>query len=69
LDVWKKAKSNAGNQLFADFASLIQHRHWLAHGRYWTDKSGVSPDPGSSRIVVDALFNALQGVAADFPLA
>ena len=27
------------------FKQLYVFRHWLAHGRHWTQKSGINPPP------------------------
>lgn len=67
LEVWK-GKSATATKPFSDFAQLLKHRHWLAHGRYWTDKSGVVTDPMSTKVIVDRLFETLQQLAPDFPL-
>ena len=68
LDAWRREVAPSGSQAFAQFAQLLKHRHWLAHGRYWTDKSGVVSDPVTTRTVIDALFVAFQGVVPTFPL-
>jgi hypothetical protein len=39
LDVWKKAVGHG--QVIGRMKSLLLFRHWLAHGRYWNDKSGL----------------------------
>lgn len=43
LDTWKEKRGSP--QRFGDFKSLLQLRHWLAHGRYWTEKSGLNAHP------------------------
>ena len=44
LDVWRDS-AGQGKGSFGKLKQFFEHRHWLAHGRYWTDKSGVQPDP------------------------
>jgi hypothetical protein len=39
LDVWKTHVGFA--DAFGDFRQVIMYRHWLAHGRYWVQKSGL----------------------------
>lgn len=61
LDVWRKNTGHA--KAIDDLKQLVQFRHWLAHGRYWVQKSGLSnPDPFDAwqrgRAVHDALLGA-----------
>ena len=39
LDVWKKHTEKPGG--ISDLKALLHLRHWLAHGRYFTEKSGL----------------------------
>jgi hypothetical protein len=48
-------------QAIADFKQLLEFRNWLAHGRYWVQKSGLSPDPLEAWEIGKALFEALPG--------
>ncbi len=42
---------------------LVSHRHWLAHGRRWADKSGIRPDPAEAAGIIREFFLRLP----DFP--
>lgn len=48
-------------QAIADFKRLLEFRNWLAHGRYWSQKSGLNPDPLEAWEIGKALFDALPG--------
>ena len=48
---------------------LLKHRHWLAHGRHWTNKYGALPSPLDARADIDDYFAALRGGVGDFPRA
>ena len=39
LDVWQTETRLA--RAVGDFKQVIAYRHWLAHGRYWRQKSGL----------------------------
>src|SRR5579862_2395736 len=39
LDTWKEQIGHAN--AFGDLKQVIEYRHWLAHGRYWNQKSGL----------------------------
>jgi len=67
LDVWRDSAGN-GKSPFGKLKQMFEHRHWLAHGRYWTDKSGVQPDPED---VLDVWLEVRQiavTAAPDFPI-
>jgi hypothetical protein len=40
LDVWNEMQPSARNAI-GEFRQLMEYRHWLAHGRYWNQKSGL----------------------------
>lgn len=40
LDVWNYAKPPVKKSI-GEFRQLMEYRHWLAHGRYWNQKSGL----------------------------
>jgi len=65
VEVWCKA---SGEPL-KPFRSLIQRRHWLAHGRFWSDMSGVAIDPAQASRIIDDAFAKLKTFQSDFPLA
>lgn len=46
------------------FKQLFMHRHWLAHGRYWTDKSGIKPDPYEARAIGEALLSEIPTIGS-----
>jgi hypothetical protein len=68
LGVWKDT-CGAGADTFSLFGQILKHRHWLAHGRHWTDKSGVTSDPNSVAAVINDLCGRLRGVVPNFPLS
>lgn len=65
LDVWKDEA-----QIPEEVGMLKQiyhYRHWLAHGRNFTNKSGLQAYPRSSKNVVEAFVAAVQQRTPDFP--
>ena len=61
LEAWKKA-STCRPRVIGRMKSLVLHRHWLAHGRYWTDKSGLGAvDPFVAWQIGKQLFDNLPG--------
>lgn len=67
LDLWKPAtglKSHAGSEI-GEFKSQYKHRHWLAHGRYWPNRSGVAQlDP----TMIVSVLRGIRQVTTDFPI-
>lgn len=60
LDAWKKTEGHS--HAIGRLKSLFLHRHWLAHGRYWTDRSGLGRvDPFLAWQIGKAVFNVLPG--------
>jgi hypothetical protein len=60
LAIWKKETGKS--EVIGNFRQLAQLRDWLAHGRYWVQKSGLpSPDPGQVWAIGARLFQALPG--------
>lgn len=60
LDVWQRETGRA--HLIGRLKQLFQFRHWLAHGRYWVQKSGLKdPDPFVAWSIGKAVFDALPG--------
>lgn len=47
--------------------ALLKHRHWLAHGRHWTNKHGAIPGPPEARACLIDYVQAIRAEAADFP--
>jgi hypothetical protein len=46
---------------------LYRLRHWLAHGRYFTNRSGVQHDPPSAFYVIEEFIRAIHAADPDFP--
>lgn len=65
IDEWKTTAgaSHEGGLL----KQLYQRRHWLGHGRYWPDKSGVQPTPRDAYRRIKAFEAALRAAERDFP--
>lgn len=66
LDAWRAVIPGAGSTL-SSIKHHFTHRHWLAHGRHWTNKAGRVPD-------VERLLNdyqqaeqAIKYSVVDFP--
>jgi hypothetical protein len=66
LRVWR-AHATIGAKVKQKLGMLLEHRHWLAHGRYWTNKYGLVPSPLDARGILDDYLQALQGSVPDFP--
>ena len=59
LDIWKEITGETRS--IGGLNQLVQYRHWLAHGRYWTQKSGLpSVDPLQASQRGRAVFHALR---------
>lgn len=65
FEIWKSLTQRG--ELFGELRKLMKLRHWLAHGRYWTDKSGVITDPRLTMNVIQAVFQVNRAHSADFP--
>lgn len=64
IDEWKSAGASKEGGLLKQ---LYQRRHWLGHGRYWPDKSGVQPSPREAHRRIEAFIAALNAVDPGFP--
>jgi hypothetical protein len=64
LDVWKRVVIGKA-EIIGNFKQLVMFRHWLAHGRYWNQKSGLPDDldPFDAWERGKALFDVLPGFA------
>lgn len=65
FETWRDATQ--AKKLFHDLGKVMLRRHWLAHGRHWSDKSGVPPDPLLVANLIGAVIQAVQRHAPDFP--
>jgi hypothetical protein len=63
LAVWKSVTAHQLKQM----TRLFEHRNWLAHGRFYTDKSGVVADPEQVVLVIKDSFAKLTAYQSDFP--
>jgi hypothetical protein len=66
LDAWAKLHG-ARQDAISQFKQLLQHRHWLAHGRYFTNRAGVPVGPAFAVERARALFKALREIDPAFP--
>lgn len=66
LEVWERHAS-INSQTKSTVRSLLKHRHWLAHGRYWTDKSAIKLTPEDAQAVLEDYADALRQLCPDFP--
>jgi hypothetical protein len=68
LRTWE-AHAAVGMTVKQNLRTLLKHRHWLAHGRHWTNKHGAMPSPLDAYAYLDDYAQALQASASDFPRA
>jgi hypothetical protein len=62
LDAWKGVVVGH-RQVIGRLRSLVLFRHWLAHGRYWSDRSGLGGiDPFTAWQIGEEAFAALPGL-------
>ena len=62
LDAWKGVITGH-RQAIGRLRSLVLFRHWLAHGRYWPDRSGVGNiDPFAAWQIGKEVFAVLPGL-------
>lgn len=67
LSAWDAA-SSVGQDLKGRVRNLMKHRHWLAHGRYWTNKHGQVPSPLDALGYLDDYCIKLRMRVPTFPL-
>jgi hypothetical protein len=65
LDVWKD-EAQIPDEV-GMLKQIYHYRHWLAHGRNFTNKSGVQAEPRSSKNVFEAFVEAVRQRTPDFP--
>lgn len=68
LEIWED-RGQVPPALALEVRRLVNHRHWLAHGRYWSNKLGVPPRPLDAHADLTSYLETLQITARDFPLA
>ena len=56
IDNWKEIVASRITD-FSDFLGLINYRHWLAHGRYWTPKLGQQYTPFITYNIAKNIFD------------
>lgn len=56
IDNWKEILATRKTD-FSDFLGLINYRHWLAHGRYWTPKLGKQYTPSITYNIAERIFD------------
>jgi hypothetical protein len=66
LAVWE-ARITVSPIVSTNVRHLLKHRHWLAHGRHWANKSGVLPLPLDTYGHLDDYTQELQAGAPDYP--
>jgi hypothetical protein len=63
LELWKKTLGKH-KHIIGKMNSLLLFRHWLAHGRYWVEKSGLGHvDPFTAWEIGRAIFDVLPDFA------
>lgn len=65
LDGWKEIAADTTK--IGAIKPLYRRRHWLAHGRYWTDTSGTQATPRDAQRFIEAFIVEIQSVCPDFP--
>jgi|GEM_PF-4311915 len=66
LEVWKRTKPTGSPlaERLGDLKTLYRRRNWIAHGRYWPDRSGwAGADPQSLAMAVQEICR----FAPDYP--
>lgn len=57
IDTWKQYSSN--KPVFSSYKTLLQYRHWIAHGRYWP-YSGKQFSTFESYVIVNELVKEIR---------
>ncbi len=68
LKLWE-GQVAMGAAVKTELRTLLKHRHWLAHGRYWTNKHGALPSPYEAHAAIEDYVAALRAFALDFPMS
>ncbi len=67
LETWEDCVS-VRPSLRGEIKRILKHRHWLAHGRYWSIKQGATPGPLDAHADLVDYLSALQKGIHDFPM-
>ena len=68
IEVWENEVTVGATVRHEVRRLLFGHRHWLAHGRYWTNKLGRLPSPNEAHASFSDYVADIQAKMADFPL-
>jgi hypothetical protein len=66
LGIWE-GRIVVGAMVKQKVALLLKHRHWLAHGRHWSNKHGAVPSPLDAWAALDDYVRVLSASVPDFP--
>lgn len=58
IDNWKEIVAIRKTD-FSNFLGLLNYRHWLAHGRYWTPKLGQEYTPSITYNIAESIFDVV----------
>lgn len=58
LKIWRQEHPEF-KSLISSYIGALKHRHWLAHGRYRTDKSGQKYEYYSMHLLAQSIVNQL----------
>ncbi len=58
IETWK-AVSASNKKFFSEFLGLLNYRHWLAHGRYWSKKLGQEYTYDTTYNIVERMLSKL----------
>jgi hypothetical protein len=67
VDLWRTLTGEVGHGPGSKFKAMLKRRHWLAHGRSWSDKSGVVVDVGDAFTRVMNFYARIQLIDPRFP--
>lgn len=59
IDSWKMERPEH-RSLFSQYKAILQVRHWVAHGRYWTPKFGRKYDVLDAYTICSGLISILE---------
>ena len=66
LAIWE-AHAAVGATVKQNTRTVLKHRHWLAHGRRWTNKYGAFPTPHDVYAYLDDYQQTLRLSQIDYP--